>query len=41
MYAQLDLEVISKKSPRKRRPSNFYEVWSKEVHYKNNPKKQL
>jgi hypothetical protein len=30
MYAQLDLEVICKKSKIEGRPPNFHEIWSKE-----------
>jgi hypothetical protein len=40
MCAQLDLEVMCKKDGKKRRPSNFHEFWSKEVHSKKHPKKQ-
>jgi hypothetical protein len=40
MYAQLDLEVRFKRSKKERRPSNFHQFWSKEVHTKKHPKKK-
>ena len=39
MYAQLDLEVMCRRSPKKRRPSNFHEFWNIEVHSREHPKK--
>jgi hypothetical protein len=38
MCAQLDLEVSCKKPKKEKRPSNFYEFHSNEVHNKNHPK---
>jgi hypothetical protein len=35
--AQLDLKVVCKRPKKKRRPSNFYEFWSKQVHSKKHP----
>jgi hypothetical protein len=37
MCAQLDLEVMRKRSKKKKRPSNFHYFWSKEVHSKEHP----
>jgi hypothetical protein len=38
--SQLDLEVRYKRSKKERRPSNYHEFWSKEVHNKKDPKKK-
>jgi hypothetical protein len=39
MCAQLDLEVICKRTKKERRPFIIHEVWSVEIHNKNDLKK--
>jgi hypothetical protein len=41
MYAQLDLELMHKRSKNNRIPSNFNKFGSEEVIYKTPPKKTL
>jgi hypothetical protein len=41
VYAQLDLEVMWKRSKNKGRLPNFHEFWNEEVYYKNDLKKTL
>jgi hypothetical protein len=41
MCVQFDLEVMCKRPPKKRRPSNFHQFWSEEeVYGKKHPKKK-
>jgi hypothetical protein len=40
MCAQLDLEVRHKTPKKERRPSNFHEFRSKELHSKKHPQKK-
>jgi hypothetical protein len=41
MCAQLDLEVMGKRSKNRRITSNFHEFWSEEIHFKNYCQKKL
>ena len=40
MCAQLDFEVIFKRSQKEGRLANFHEFWSEEVHCKKDPQKK-
>jgi cephalosporin-C deacetylase-like acetyl esterase len=40
MRAQLNLEMIYKIPKKERRPSDFHEFWSEEMHYKKDLQKR-
>jgi hypothetical protein len=40
MCAQLDLEVMCKRSKKEGRLPNFHEFWSEEVHYNKDSKNE-